>query len=442
MIPDMTHDAAAEAVALFRMQVLGGLTRRTLARGELRQALRKISAETYIVPGIDRRQRFSVTTLERWYYALRRFGLPGLKPRVRTDRGRARALNEAQKKLVVDIRCQHPSASATLILKTLQQEGRIDDDAISAATLRRYFAQECVQKTMSTRNERAPRLRWQAESPGTLFHADVCHGPKIRIDGRMMPTRIHALLDDASRYIVAVRVSHTEKEADMLALLVQAWRAWGISDLLYLDNGATYRGQVMATACGRIGTTLLHAKPYDPRARGKMERFWRTLRAGCLDYLNEDCDLETVHARVQHFVAHNYHDNPRASLMGKSSAAFWAQRKLRSVTEQQIADALTVHHQRKINGDGTVSIGGVLWETMQHFLANKKVNVGRTLLQFNTPPWVEYDKKKYTLRRADPIANGKPRACPAPKRPTGIDVLFDPTQPMLDFSPTEHGGTA
>lgn len=56
------------------------------------------------------------------------------------------------------------------------------------------------------------------------------------------------------------------------------------ADALYLDNGSTYRGQALSLACARMGTALIHAKPYDAPARGKMERFWRTLRGGYLDH--------------------------------------------------------------------------------------------------------------------------------------------------------------
>lgn len=435
-MPDIKYDAAAEAVAVFRMQVLGGLPNRTLARGELRREIRRISEMSFFVPGSGKAKRISVTTLERWYYAMRKFGAIGLHPKPRQDKGHAQKLTPEQKKLVVDIRCLHPHISATLILRTLKREGRIETGAISEATLRRYFAQEGVQKTIAAVHERPSRLRWQADFAGMLWHADVCHGPKIRVNGRSMPLRIHAILDDASRYIVAIRVAHTERESDMLILLVQAWRAWGISNLLYLDNGATYRGDVMATACKRLGTTLLHAKPYDPQARGKMERFWRTLNEGCLKFIAEDSTLDDVNERIQAFVAKHYHNNPRAALMGRTSAVDWAQRKLRNVTEQDISKALTVRQHRKVNGDGTIHIGGVVWETTQHFLARKKVKIGRTLLDFNTPPWVEYEAERYQLRRADPIANGKPRPCAMPKAQTGVDVMFDPTQCLLDFPPT------
>ncbi len=97
------------------------------------------------------------------------------------------------------------------------------------------------------------RLRWQAERPGALWHADVCHATALMIDGKSQPVRIHGILDDASRYILALSAHHTEREVDMLGLMVKAVRKHGPPDALYLDNGSTYRGQTLSLACARMG---------------------------------------------------------------------------------------------------------------------------------------------------------------------------------------------
>jgi hypothetical protein len=68
------------------------------------------------------------------------------------------------------------------------------------------------------------RLRWEAERPGALWHGDVCYGPAISVDGKSMPVRIHGLLDDASRFIIALEAHHTEREVDMLGMFVRAIR--------------------------------------------------------------------------------------------------------------------------------------------------------------------------------------------------------------------------
>ena len=84
-------------------------------------------------------------------------------------------------------------------------------------------------------------------------------------------------------------------------------RRHGAPIVLYLDNGSTYRGDVLATACSRLDISLVHAKPYDPRSRGKMERLWRTLRMGCLDHLPTMSSIHDVHVRLLAFVDEHYH---------------------------------------------------------------------------------------------------------------------------------------
>jgi transposase InsO family protein len=85
------------------------------------------------------------------------------------------------------------------------------------------------------------RLRWQADRVDALWHADVCHGPAMKIAGRTVPLRIHATLDDHSRAIVAIVATTTEREVEMLPLLVKAMRSTGRRpEALCLDNGSTY----------------------------------------------------------------------------------------------------------------------------------------------------------------------------------------------------------
>jgi hypothetical protein len=98
--------------------------------------------------------------------------------------------------------------------------------------------------------------------------------------------------------VVALEAHHTEREDDMLDLTLGALRRAGAPAALYLDNGSTYCGEVLRLACERLGITLIHAQPYDAPARGKMERFWRTLREGCLDHFGTLTSLHDVQARL------------------------------------------------------------------------------------------------------------------------------------------------
>ena len=213
----------------------------------------------------------------------------------------------------------------------------------------------CAGSTSSTASTACPCARAAARrrgsagrrrAPGALWHADVCHGPALTIDGKSRPLRIHALLDDASRFIVAIEARHTERETDMLEILVRALRRHGPPDVLYLDNGSTYIGEILRTACARLGISLLHARPYDAPARGKMERFWRTLREGCLDHLGSLTSLHDVEVRLCAFLDEHYHRAPHASLMGRAPGAVFAAREAPGRRPRRAEAARRAHRPR------------------------------------------------------------------------------------------------
>jgi hypothetical protein len=215
----------AEAVALFRSEIVGALTRRELDRGELSHALAELSRQRFRPPGAKATKAYSVATLERWYYAYKSGSLQALRPSPRSDRGRCRELTEAQRKLLAAIREEHPSASVPVILRTLIAEGRLEAGAISASSVRRFYQEQGLDRiSLRSGNDGRGkiRLRWQAERPGALWHADVCHGSALLVDGKSQPVRIHGILDDASRYILALAAHHTEREIDMLGAQTRA----------------------------------------------------------------------------------------------------------------------------------------------------------------------------------------------------------------------------
>lgn len=265
-----------------------------------------------------------------------------------------------------------------------------------------------------------------------MWHADVCHGPARAHGKTTKPLRVHGILDDASRFLPALGARSSEREADMIELLLGALREHGKPDSLYLDNGSTYIGESLALICARLEIAVVHARPYDPQARGKMERFWRTLRAGCLDYLSPTHSHHDVQVRLIAFLEKHYHDAPHAGLMGKSPRSAWRARQLRPVSEKQLRVALTLRENRRVRGDGTVSVGGAEWEAEHGFLAGHTVVVARTLAAPQDAPWIEHEGKRLALRRVDPRRNahGKRRTKRAKK---GIDAIhFDPPSALLN----------
>jgi transposase InsO family protein len=437
----------SERVALFRNTVIGPLLIREFMHGELRAELVKLSRQRLRPPEAKSTRCYSVPTLERWYYVCKKGGPAALEPKPRADKGHGRKLTPEMRELLCDIRTEHRAASVPTILITLQDEGLLptdpkDERAASPQTVRKLFAARgltrvAAKKGASDEPPEGPkmRLKWQAARPGALWHGDVCHF-SILAGAVKKPVRIHGHLDDASRYVVGLEAFWTEREDDMLALFTDAVRVHGPPDALYLDNGSTYRGEALRTVCHRIGTLLLHPKPYDPQARGKMERFWRTLREQLLVFCaGEEMTLAELNRRLRAFVE-RYHRTPHAGLMGRTPAsAYRAHQRVDDLDEAKLNQALRVRETRRVSNDNLVHIDGVAWQLDQGFLAGKKVTIVRSLLTPNVAPAVELEGKLLPLHPVDPVHNAKSKRpalhAPEPQKPARPGVAFNPVGTLL-----------
>jgi putative transposase len=426
----LTPKHHGEEVAIFRHGLIGHIALRSLTHGERSELLRSVSEQCVRPPGSDTTRRYSVPTLERWLYAFKRGGLEALVPRARGDKGRGRDLDPTLRELLCDIRREHPEVSVTLILRTLRADGRIGAD-VTPCTVRRMFAERGLHRCAAVDGNGGQggktRLKWQAERPSALWHGDVCHGPTLTLAGRRTPVRVHALLDDASRFIVALRVRSNEREETMLSLFTQALMEHGKPDALYLDNGSTYRGAILQLACSRLGITLLHAKPYDAPARGKMERFWRRLRDEALNHIGDIASLTDIEQTLHTWLTRFYQHAPHAGILGRAPATVFAAGEKLRVDHDQLRAALTVHTRRRVRRDSTVSVGGVLYEVPFGYLAGQVVTVATCFFDSATPV-LELDGKTAPLRIVDPAANSRirrPPKRPAPGRARG-PVDFDP----------------
>ena len=423
----LTPTNHGEEVAVFRHGLIGEIALCTQSHGERSAALRRLSEQRVRPPGSATTRCYSVPTLERWLYAFKKGGLSALVPRDRGDRGRGRALDPTVRELLCEIRREHPDISVTLMLRTLRADGRIGPE-VTACTVRRMLAERgLVRAAAADAESGTTRLRWQAERPGALWHGDVCHGPTLTLGETRAPVRVHALLDDASRFVVALRVESDEREETMLALFAQALMEHGKPDALYLDNGATYRGDFLRLVFSRLGITLLHAKPYDAPARGKMERFWRRMREEALSHIGQVASLADIEAKLRAWLIRFYQNAPHAGILGRAPAARFAESPKVLVDKETLRSALTARARRGVRRDCTVSIGGVVYEVPLGYLAGHIVTIATSVFD-SKEPVLEHENTRVSLRVVDPIRNGK---TPRPPRRVATaratqPVSFDP----------------
>ena len=288
----------ARAVGLFRYALIReaadpGLTSRQ--RGRL---VRALALAEHAGP-FGQPVRPSRATIDRWIRDWRRGGFDALVPPSRRVSPRTPAevldLAAALKKEVP----QRTAAQVAAILRA--HAGWAPDER----TLQRHF----VRLELRTRpNGQPPKAfgRFEAEAPNVRWTGDALHGPTV--NGRK--AILCAFIDDHARLLTGYRWAHREDTIRLEAALRGGLAARGVPGSIYVDNGSAFVDKQLLRACASLGIRLVHSRPGEPAGRGKIERFFRTVRDQFLVEIGtgrELDDIEQLNTRFTAWVETVYH---------------------------------------------------------------------------------------------------------------------------------------
>ncbi len=426
----MTDDQRTHE-ALFRHAILGDLLSRNLRRGQLRPALKHLAQQTY-QDQQGRSRRVAYKTLEQWYYQYKRGGFEALKPRPRKDRDTSRVLTQDLQQLILDMKREDPGRSARLILRELQLAGRIAPAQVSRSSVQRLLHRHGLSLPRMEWGH-AARYRWEAAMCGELWQADALHGPMLMnpATGRTQRVIVFGIIDDRSRLIPYLEGGFGETEQRFLTVLYQAMTRRGIVRKLLLDNHASFSGYDLRLLCARLGIHLVHSRPGDAPAKGKIERVWRTLRAQLIDRLDLErvTTIDEFNLRLWTWVESEYHHRPHSSLSGRTPLEVWESEadQIRWAEDHgQLEQNFYGEVERLVRNDSTVQWRGIFYE-VPPYLRRQKVHLRYALLD-STRVSVLDGASEIPLRRVQPVANAYRSRAASPtvaasKRPkTGLNA--------------------
>jgi len=163
------------------------------------------------------------------------------------------------------------------------------------------------------------------------------------------------VIDEFSRYILGYYLSFEEPSSvSMTRALRHAlapkeaspdakaeWDAWGIMEVLVVDNGMEFHARVLEAGAGRFGITIQFCPRRKPWYKGKVERFFGTLNTGLLVdmkgktfssiLLKGDYDpakhavmtLSTLRRVVHTWIVDIYHQEDHSGLDNRPPALIW-----------------------------------------------------------------------------------------------------------------------
>jgi putative transposase len=423
-------DPKSEKVALFRYGLIATLVLEKLSRGELMRRARELAALEYDIPS-SARTTISVGTLLKWARRYRKGGLDALSPKRRQDRGRSRVISPQLGELIERLKRENPHRTGTTLMRELALSSDSTTAPLSAATLYRFLKEHgLTQKQLL-----APpaHKKFEAEFANQIWQSDMMFGPYVpRPDGGKQQAMLYALLDDASRLIPHAQFYADEGLESLLDCMRQGVAARGIPVRLYVDNGQVYRSAQLARIAATLGILIVHTPPYQPEGRGKIERFFRSVRDQFLASLDlkQVAGMEDLNARLDAWIQTAYHRTPHGGLAPNTTPLQRWQRDIERVRQlpagSDVRRLFFFRLDRVVRRDSTFLLQKRFYEAPAH-LAAQKVEVRFDPLDPSQADVFFAGVFQGAARLADPVANGlwiSPKSEPAPApQSTGINYV-------------------
>lgn len=355
-----------EQIALFRYGLIAEFLHLPEGKNGLYKKLSEKASCDYVIPG-TLRTRVATETLRDWLTLYRKGGFDLLMPKVRRDQGQARAIPQEVSDQLLSWKEEKRDLTIPLLIAKAVSSGKLPEGLVLApATVHRLLSRHGLMKKEPGEPNGNDRRRFAFDKAGELWMSDVMHGPSVRVEGKKKrKAYLLALLDDATRLVPHAAFALSENTAAFLPVLEQGIRRRGRCSRLFVDNGAVYRSHHLGLVCAKLGVTLIHARPYQPQGKGKIERFFRTVRLQLLPVLGEP-DFESIEAlnrRLWAWIEGEYHQSPHKGLDGETPADRWAQCSNEvKMVGAELGDLFLFEQKRKVAKDRTVSLQGVVYE--------------------------------------------------------------------------------
>jgi putative transposase len=246
---------------------------------------------------VARAHHLPLKTVQRWVRRYREEQLVGLARRRRSDRGVRRRIPPECEQVIQGMALLSPGCSIAQmhreIMVLAKQRGWPEISyesvygvvrAIPAAL--RVLAQEGTR----VYQERYDLLFLQEVArPNERWQADHC---VLNIwlrdeQGEARRPYLTIIMDEYSRAIMGYRLSFDAPSAYQTGLTLRqaigkkddvCWPVCGIPDTLYTDHGCDFTSKQMEQVAGQLSMHLIFSQVGRPRGRGKVERFFRSVK--------------------------------------------------------------------------------------------------------------------------------------------------------------------
>ncbi len=246
---------------------------------------------------VARTHNISKSTIARWVKRYREQGLAGLADaKARSDKGMSRRLPTEAITLIEGLALQTPPRTIAAIHRQVCTIAKArgwnvpsyDSVYRIVKKLDPALLTLAHQGATAYREEYDLLYRRESPHPNAMWQADHTPLDILLLDETGKPAKpwLTAIEDDYSRAIVGYRLSFQEATALTTALTLRTaiwrkedprWSACGIPTVFYSDHGPDFTSKHLEQVATDLPMELVFSQVRNPRGRGKIERFFRSV---------------------------------------------------------------------------------------------------------------------------------------------------------------------
>lgn len=399
-------------IGLFRFEIIAPAINKTHGFSTNEEYFRNASLKKYQFNGKE--YNFSKSCIKNWYLNYKKNGYSCLEKKKRRDNKTSRKLNSDTIQRIICLREQFPNITGTSIYKKLVEDNYISKQEISLDTVLRFLRSNNLKASSICNIE---RRMFEMENVNDCWQADTSDGPYIIIDKIKYRTKLIMFIDDKSRLITGFEFFLNDNAINMQKVFKNAIKTYGKPKRLFVDNGGPYDNKQLFLICASLGIELIHAKPYSPESKAKIERSFRTIKDGwmrCCDW-NEFKTLDEINKSLKDFIYNEYINKKHSSTNETPNERWHNEYSKISFLDEVFIEECFLHRKiRKVSNTRTIKIDNVYYE-VPFLYVGKSIEIRYDPNDMKEVYIFEDGIKKETCLVIDKVSNSKS------KRTNGID---------------------
>lgn len=392
----------AEAVGLLRHQIISPVLMDS-GRSQM-DYFRSLEDKEFDVPGSGTR-KFKAPTMKMWLNKYKKHGFAGITPKLRNDVGGYRKINPQMQQEILELRKDNSEISVIRFYELCIKKEILGIPPICVATVRRFLKSHELAKPKTI----TVRKRFEMSVFGELWTGDYMHGPKIIEGKKKRKAILFAVIDDHSRFIVGSEFGLHENTVAIEKVFKNALATHGLPDRIYLDNGPSFSSHYLSKVCAHLNIGLVHSKPYDSPSRGKIERYFRTVRESFLVGIKGDISLGELNARFNIWLRDDYHHRVHQGIGVRPIDRYTTsltQYPRKRIDVELLNEYFMVRINRMVKKDSTLSYMGRCYDAPARYIG-LSVEIRHLQNDYSEIYIYENDIRVAQLHPVDVVENGK-----------------------------------